>query len=118
MRAAVAAISRGHWRMVVRPTSSAKSLSSNPVMDRSSGMRMPYWGRRRNSGIAQESWWTQMAVGGSELLNRAVTTALTQSSPLPTLMAVTETPSSSSHRSVNPVTRRYELNRSGDMASS
>ena len=41
MRAAVAAMSRGSWRTVVSPTYSAKSLSSNPVTDRSSGMRMP-----------------------------------------------------------------------------
>ena len=45
----------GFWRTVVSPTSPENVLLSNPVTDRSVGIAMPHWRRRKNSGIASES---------------------------------------------------------------
>ena len=55
MRAAATAMSYGFWRTVVSPTSPENVLLSNPVTDRSVGIAMPHWRRRKNSGIASES---------------------------------------------------------------
>ena len=49
------AMSYGFWRTVVSPTSPENVLLSNPVTDRSVGIAMPHWRRRKNSGIASES---------------------------------------------------------------